>query len=1000
MGIVLPIGSKAQGEAGRASSGAGEDIFVLEGTGQVQIFRATDVMLSFPRFVTPQAAKNAAPPGREYANLDPANAAVGIASLSESNPDGLQASALAPDEEPYNEKRFQARAALCTKIRALQRQTETELQRILPAFRALFLVDNSTPEEARTSYPLSERMDIATGSITTREATRLIRNHLDRVPELKEKRAMPLSAASLLATHELLMAHPIYFLADRLAHRQSQLFTCRSRDERELVHKVSDWVRAARGTPGYDLVAGFCERARRAREWTLARPSSDEGDPRELELDQESDSGVRWTDEDRLILAFLRASLGVRREIQTDPFGGLSMTILKRAGAHIELAPALAEPSLSQSCETASSNGSTSEEFSQIDCAGQDLQHTLVVRFLKDVGAFPPWQNVLRLEAGLRNIMEGDERGEEPTTDQSKDPASRALTPASDALVDAQEHSRHDFGSLPVYVIDDVGAHELDDGISVEPVPGTPGQWWVHVHIADPTAVLAPGDPLVQRAARRYSSIYFPDVRWALLPDEFVRQGVGLAATGRAIGGSPVASDNSTGSEAEEEMRKRQRRDGQRVLTFSAKVDERTGAVSDYAVRPGRVHDVRTILYDEVDQLLAAQATGSTAASSTSGMVADLSVLARIAISLSEGRTQNGAFFSFLPRTEVKISPLPLPHPPAYPTAPRAYTGFPRIELDLAQANVPITNPATSTSSTSSTPTMGARSLISELMLLAGRVGGEFARSRALPVPYRAQGVPENSEDLETLMSLRDQRTGAVNLIELLKRGIQLPAGYASEFPARHSSLGIDPENLNGRTADILGQGGYMRATSPLRRFPDLVAHWQFKSALVSPSEASKRSDSRPPWDRNALRELLPRFERMDVWVKSMQRAATNFWALTHLSRVLASARASGAYPPSGLGTSAAGPSSSTSMIESTSPSSDSLNMLGPHSAYLSLPDLRISPTTQQGRVKVHVLGLGLGADCEWGAREPVPPLGTMMEVRVEDVVLAGQRSALIVRRV
>lgn len=43
---------------------------------------------------------------------------------------------------------------------------------------------------------------------------------------------------------------------------------------------------------------------------------------------------------------------------------------------------------------------------------------------------------------------------------------------------------------LPIYVIDAVYAEELDDGISIESVPGEPNTDWIHIHVADPTIEL------------------------------------------------------------------------------------------------------------------------------------------------------------------------------------------------------------------------------------------------------------------------------------------------------------------------------------------------------------------------------------------------------------------------------------------------------------------------------------------------------------------------------
>ena len=53
-------------------------------------------------------------------------------------------------------------------------------------------------------------------------------------------------------------------------------------------------------------------------------------------------------------------------------------------------------------------------------------------------------------------------------------------------------HPQHDIGNLSIYVVDDAGADELGNDLSVELVPNEPGSIRIHVHIADPTSVLPP----------------------------------------------------------------------------------------------------------------------------------------------------------------------------------------------------------------------------------------------------------------------------------------------------------------------------------------------------------------------------------------------------------------------------------------------------------------------------------------------------------------------------
>ncbi len=96
---------------------------------------------------------------------------------------------------------------------------------------------------------------------------------------------------------------------------------------------------------------------------------------------------------------------------------------------------------------------------------GSDLQHALVVRFLTSIGALPPWQNPIRLDASFKNATLGEDGGEpEGGVCASADGVGRESKAKkhSASLDEEIERMRHDFGKdHTVYVIDDEGAFEL-----------------------------------------------------------------------------------------------------------------------------------------------------------------------------------------------------------------------------------------------------------------------------------------------------------------------------------------------------------------------------------------------------------------------------------------------------------------------------------------------------------------------------------------------------------
>ncbi len=100
-----------------------------------------------------------------------------------------------------------------------------------------------------------------------------------------------------------------------------------------------------------------------------------------------------------------------------------------------------------------------------------------------------------------------------------------------------------------------------------------------------------------------------------------------------------------------------------------------------------------------------------------------------------------------------------------------------------------------------------SRLLVSEFMILCNTVAGMFARKHGLPVIYRTQKRPED-------LPARVDTTSIIGALDILSR---LKRGEFSAKPAPHHGLGVDV---------------YLQVSSPLRRYTDLLAHYQLKAFL------------------------------------------------------------------------------------------------------------------------------------------------------------------------
>jgi len=113
-----------------------------------------------------------------------------------------------------------------------------------------------------------------------------------------------------------------------------------------------------------------------------------------------------------------------------------------------------------------------------------------------------------------------------------------------------------------------------------------------------------------------------------------------------------------------------------------------------------------------------------------------------------------------------------------------------------------------------------SRALVSEAMVLAGEAVARFCREREIPIPFVSQPPSDVVGSAEPL---------------------GLAAMYARRRTFRPTRLAASPEPHSG-----LGLSLYTRATSPLRRYSDLLVHQQLRAwimgrALLSEHEVTER---------------------------------------------------------------------------------------------------------------------------------------------------------------
>ncbi|MDJ0733445.1 MAG: ribonuclease R [Nostocaceae cyanobacterium] len=147
-----------------------------------------------------------------------------------------------------------------------------------------------------------------------------------------------------------------------------------------------------------------------------------------------------------------------------------------------------------------------------------------------------------------------------------------------------------------------------------------------------------------------------------------------------------------------------------------------------------------------------------------------------------------------------------------------------------------------------------SRQLVAEMMILVGEVAARYGQVHNIPLPFRGQPQPELPPD-EELIQL------PAGLVRACAMRRCMPKSEMSMTPLRHAGLGLDT---------------YTQATSPIRRYSDLLTHFQLKAHL--------RGES-PPFSAEQLREVLMSVTSTTQELTMVERQTNKYWALEYLRR-------------------------------------------------------------------------------------------------------------------
>ena len=432
----------------------------------------------------------------------------------------------------------------------------------------------------------------------------------------------------------------------------------------------------------------------------------------------------------------------------------------------------------------------------------RELDESTGFTFLQELGIVSPWQNrwVYLTRAGLP----GHDPSHPVTVARNKSQRQLVRTTPKDIML----AFRKDWGDLPVYCIDSAKTTERDDGISLEEING---DTWVHVHVSNPSAFISPGSAFARYAAMLSESVYLPDLKYPMLEPKLSEKYFSLGLDRPCI-------------------------------TFSAKVGS-DGAIIDHQISHGEVHNVRYLTSQRLSEDLGlddGNVNRSTTLLTVGGLLpniakpagqhspyldtpltpADLQRLHKlrsIGEAMESRRVRNGALVIRESSNLWRKASLEIYFGQGVSDTPRPLSNnIQRFDGD------PIISVKSSTE--------GARSvtvMVAQFMILAGEVCANWCLKRHLPVPYRGIRVnpqPPFSgfEFRRNVIDPQLEKQGFADEDDILKYLRALGAIECSASPLEHTLLGLP---------------AYTQATSPLRRYSDLLTHWQIEAAIRHENE-------------------------------------------------------------------------------------------------------------------------------------------------------------------
>ncbi|KAF2186431.1 RNB-domain-containing protein, partial [Zopfia rhizophila CBS 207.26] len=675
--------------------------------------------------------------------------------------------------------------------------------------------------------------------------------------------ALIYSAPALLAVRKALLHNQFKFRADRRSQRLTNVFAIRPKADVEVIETVQDWVREfldyqalnatrdsdaplldpKRHSKGAAYITQFVEKARR-----LISFSRKHRDPL---------PGATGPSKTRY--PFTKTS-SVLRTVWGEEFSSTDKQIINFLQAWILMVQFVGMPSLHSSCTSILHATRCYEDSIMHTETAQDMTTQTGHLFLQEIGVITPYEN--------RTIY--DEQLMLPTIRLSRNlellNTKAEITRRNPDFYDSMADLRRDWGEMNVYCIDSTDAKEIDDGLSVSKVEGRESEYWVHVHIANPTAFFDKTHVLSGLAAHMTETVYLPERTFPMLPT-WVTQNYFSLDRNRP------------------------------VLTFSTRLDL-SGTVLETKIQPGIIRKVTSLAPADLAEILgsedqsdilrlvvggdipaAAQEPDRSRPNLTPAQHQELQNLNAVARALWEKRKEAGGISIQTQMAECRVferSGIPgLGWAPPSIDRARFVHGDPVIEMTARRRRT----------ASVIREHFDPKYLVEEMMLLACQTGAAWCAERSIPVIFR--GTIENPYEMP-LEKFKE---------EILKpcqaQTDTLPASVAFQYM---QALGRSITHTSPLPHRIIGAKSYLRVTSPLRRFSDMISHWQIEAALRHEARTGKKfgpgdleNSVRPvlPFSQQQLQESIITLTPRERLISKTKISGNQFWATQAFMRAV-----------------------------------------------------------------------------------------------------------------